>query len=879
LRRSSRADRLGLRPLLAALILSPLLAAATKAAGGNPRLGTDVRPTFESVWLEANPDQPNYKGTVKAEFDVAGKVDKFRMHARELTVQKATISGPGGSAAAKIEVLPPDQIALTPARPLAPGHYTLTLEFTNNYSVRAAALYRVKAGGHSYLFTQFEATEAREAFPCWDEPSFKFPWQISLTVPSAYVAVSNTPIEKEEPKGASRIVTFARTKPLPSYLIAIAVGPFDLVPIHGMSVPGNIVCVKGSSALAAEAASVAGPLLTGLEKYFGRPYPYDKLDLIAAPEFLYGAMENAGAIVFADRRLLLDPHGASATDRRALRGVIAHEMAHMWFGDLVTMSWWDDLWLNESFANWMAAKTVDRVFPEYRSGQNSLEGAFRAMETDARPSTGAMRRPIESEDNLSANANELTYNKGQAVLTMFEGWLGEERFRAGVAEYLKAHEWKNAVGTDLWTAISHASGDDINAAMSSFLDQAGVPLVSVQPLADGRVRLRQRRFFSSGATGTSTTLWRIPVVMSYPTGATMHQQRVWLTDSAATVALDGGARPDWILPNAGASGYYQWSVPSEMLTRMAADREKLTPEERIGFIRNLTPLLRAGMLAPESFLPLLAAFRDDTEPEVTASVIAGLEAIREPLVSADVEEAFGQQVRSQLRPCLERIGIDPRPAEIPAITLMRPRLLRALGDMGRDTEVRAWANATTDKILGGATVDPSLAEAALPLAAETGNAALLAKLTSRFESAAIPTDRAQYLTAMSSVREPSLVDQELKYVLTGPLRPQEVITLPEGLSAWPPSRDRIYRWMSSNYDSVVTRIPRHMVTRLVPVIRGCSSERVQSAEQFFAEPAHSFPGEKFTLSRIADGTDDCVRMSQRDGARFGAYLKSVAGRP
>jgi alanyl aminopeptidase len=867
------------RPLLAFAALAALLSSEAHAAGTNARLGNDVRPTFEAVSLETNPDRPDYRGTVKAEFDVTARVEKFRMHAREMTVQKATITGPGGTTPAKIEVLPPDQIALTPAAPLAPGHYTLTLEFTNNYSRRAAALYRVQTGGHSYLFTQFEATEAREAFPCWDEPSFKFPWQVTLTVPDAYLAVSNTTIEKEEKRGANRVVTFRKTRPLPSYLIAIAVGPFDQVPIRGMSVPGNVVCVKGSSALAAEAASVAGPLLTGLEKYFGRPYPYDKLDLIAAPEFLYGAMENAGAIVFADRRLLLDPHGASATDRRALRGVVAHEMAHMWFGDLVTMSWWDDLWLNESFASWMASKTMDRVFPEYRSGQNSLEGAFRAMETDARPSTGAMRRPIESEDNLSANANELTYNKGQAVLTMFEGWVGVEKFRAGVAEYLKAHEWKNAVGTDLWTAISHASGDDINAPMSSFLDQAGVPLVSLQPLGDGKVRLRQRRFFSSGATGTSSTLWRIPVVMSYPSGGAMHQQRVWLTDSATTVALDGGAKPDWILPNAGSSGYYQWLVPADMLTRIAADRSKLTPEERIGFVRNLTPLLRAGLVAPESFLPLLAAFRDDTEPEVTAAVITGLEAIREPLVSPDLEDAYAQQVRSQLHPCLERIGTDAKAGEIPAITLMRPRLLRALGDMGRDTEVRAWANATTDKILAGATIDPSLAEAALPLAAQSGNAALLAKLTSRFESAAIPTDRAQYLTAMSSVRDPSLVDQELKYVLTGPLRPQEVITLPEGLAAWPPSRDRIYRWMTSNYDSVVTRIPRHMVTRMVPVIRGCSDERVQSAKDFFAVPAHSFPGSNFALSRISDATDDCVRLSQRDGARFGAYLKSMAGRP
>src|SRR5678815_5086903 len=232
------------------------------------------------------------------------------------------------------------------------------------------------------------------------------------------MAVSNTPIEKTTPAaGGMKTVVFRKTKPIPSYLVAIAVGPFEAVPIRGMAVPGNVICVQGASPLAKEAALAAPPILAALIKYFGRPYPYEKLDLIAAPEFLYGAMENAGAIVFADRRLLMDSKTGSAGEKRAMRSVIAHEMAHQWFGDLVTMRWWDDLWLNESFASWMAAKVMDQVYPTYRSGQNGFEGGYRARETDSRPSTGAMRQPIASEDNLSANANELTYNKGMAVLT------------------------------------------------------------------------------------------------------------------------------------------------------------------------------------------------------------------------------------------------------------------------------------------------------------------------------------------------------------------------------------------------------------------------------------------------------------------------------
>src|SRR5262245_9310169 len=314
---------------LAAVALFALLAPGGAALSA-PRLGDDVRPTFQAVALEVDPDRPDYRGAVSTELEVTKPVQRFRLHARSLHVTRVELHGESGEVKARADSVAPDQVAIVPAAPLAPGLYTLTLEFTNRYERRAAGLYRVEAGGRSYLFTQFEATEAREAFPCWDEPEFKIPWQLTLTVPAAHLAVSNTPIESETANGPRKTVVFQRTKPLPSYLIAIAVGPLETVPIRGLSVPGRVVTVQGGARLADEAVRVTPPILASLERYFGRPYPYEKLDLIAAPEFLYGAMENAGAVVFAERRLLLDPH-ASPDDRKSLRGVIAHELAHMWF--------------------------------------------------------------------------------------------------------------------------------------------------------------------------------------------------------------------------------------------------------------------------------------------------------------------------------------------------------------------------------------------------------------------------------------------------------------------------------------------------------------------------------------------------------------------
>src|SRR5262249_31949206 len=280
-------------------------------------------------------------------------------------------------------------------------------------------------------------------------------------------------------------------------------------------------------------------------------------------------------------------------------------------------------------------------------GQSQLLGSQRAMDTDSRPSTAAMRQPIASEDNLSSNANELTYNKGRAVLAMFEGWLGPEKFRAGVLKYIAAHEWANATGSDLWTALSEASGDDINAAMSSFLDQPGVPDVKVEDLGNGSVRLSQRRFDASGQHAY-TQKWRVPVILTWPDGAAMKTQRAWLTDSTMVVKLDGGVSPKWIYPNAGASGYYGWNLPAEKIAAIAADRRRLAPIERVGFLRVLPLELRAGRIRADQFLELVGQFRDDTEPEVLQAAIAALEALRDPLVTASLAEPFAVRVRGAL---------------------------------------------------------------------------------------------------------------------------------------------------------------------------------------------------------------------------------------
>jgi alanyl aminopeptidase len=886
--------RSNLRSLLALLTLVASTAAPrVRADAPPPRLDLTAVPTEQSVDLTCDPEKPDYSGSVTIALDVKQPTQELRFHARALTIDEAELkSASATSKPTAIEKLAPDQARLRFAAPLAAGHYTLTMKFHNAYNTRAISLYKVVTGGHSYLFTQLEDTEAREAFPCWDEPSFKIPWHMTLRVPAADLAVSNTPVASEKRDGDMKAVVFEATKPLPSYLIAIAVGPFETVPIPGMGVPGRVITVQGASRMAGDAARAAGPLLKSLERYFGRPYPYAKLDLIAAPEFLYGAMENAGAIVFADRALLLDPATTSPSLRNRVFGTMAHEMAHMWFGDLVTMKWWDDLWLNESFATWMGTRTMDDVFPDDREGVGQMFSEQRAFTTDSRPSTRAMRGKIVGNTSLGETANELTYNKGCAVLTMFEGWVGPEKFRAGVLDYLKAHEWSNAEGRDLWLTIGKQSGEDIDAAMASFLDQAGVPLVTLEPAGGGKVKLSQRRFLTVGGESGDPTRWRVPVILRYPANGALQTKRVWLSGADTVTDLGVPQMPAWIMPNAGGSGYYRWRVPDAMREALiAAARSQLSERERIDVISNLTAQMRAGAEPGDQYLQMVATMADDPEPEVLRADMESLDENRIPLSTPRSAPALQAYVRTTFDPALHRLGMTPRAGELPGAAESRGMLLRLLGDAGQSAPVLAFAES-----LGAvyrrspASVPPSLVDAVMVLAARRGDRTKFDDYRKHFESATVPSDRGLYLAGLGCFRDPALRAAALDYCLHGPLRPQEAQVIPASMSEtglllanargnggeFP---DDVMQWTLDHWDALAAKMPPNFASRNLRLTSGCSKERLATVEQFFSDPKHDQVGVQATLHRLADAMEECAGLHDREAERVEKWLGAAAGSP
>lgn len=860
--------------LALAVLAGSLLSAVSRA--DIVRLDPAVHPVEESVALTLDADRTSYSGRVEIQLRVDKAASRIQFHARGPVFDEVVLR-PRGASPVDVRIDRGDDglVTLTPEQALPAGEYTLRIRFHNDFNTQAVGLYRMAYQGKGYLFTQFEAVDARRAFPCWDEPGFKIPWQLTLRVPRQQVAVANTPIQSSRADGEWKIVRFRRTPPLPSYLLALAVGPLESVPIDGLSVPGRIYTVQGQSGLAKMAVGMTPGILRALESYFGRPYPYAKLDLIAIPEFWYGAMENAGAVTFADRILLMDPAQASVADRRRMVDVIAHELAHMWFGDLVTMQWWDDLWLNETFASWMADKISVQLYPELEVDLRGRRRASDVMRTDARPSTRAIRQPVTDTASLLSDVG-LSYEKGRAVMEMVEQWIGPDVFQRGIRDYLRAHAWGNATGADLWNALSAASGKDLASVMESFLDQSGLPLIRVSPAGPTSVNISQSRFLNVGVEAPDRQ-WVLPVHIRFGGVGGIAERTILLSGKQARVDL--GRKADWVLPQVGGLGYYRWTVPDSMLRRLAErSAELLAPTERITFVGNAGALMQGGEISGGEYLRLLGEFAADPEPEVTTTLLGQLQDVRGAFVTTALRPQFAKYVRRTLGPVLHRIGLEPRPGEAQAVADMRPHLLVWLGYYGKDPEVLDFARRQAGRYLDDpSAVAPAIVDAALRLSAAAGDASLFDTYQRRFESATNPVDRLRFLTSLGAFESPQLRQRFLAYLLGNSVRPTEIFRALRGGWNTEEEAQETFDWVRVNYSKLEAGLPPEFMAFVPYVAGGCSLTRLQAGREFFSQPEHQAPGTLANLARVADQVTDCVHLRQREGESVADYLREVAG--
>ncbi len=869
---------------LGALLLLPLLSPSHSAAETvDPlRLTREVEPVAQSVELTLDPAKDDFSGRVLVDLQANQPFTRFRLHAQDLTFGTATLTGSDDQTVvlhAEVTDAPHSLATLTAPRELAAGHYRLTIDFTARFTRDGLGLYKTVSRGDPYLFTQLQDIHARKAFPCWDEPSFKIPWQVTLTVPAALEAVSNAAVAYETRAGDWKTIHFGRTPPMPSYLVALAVGPFEYVPVPGLAVPGRIITPKGQSALAAEAAKVAPPILARLEEYFGIPYPYAKLDQLAVPEYVYGAMENAGLITWTDRGLLLDSAKAPFTTRRWLATTTAHEMAHMWYGNLVTMAWWDDLWLNESTADWIAGRIVEHQYPEFRVQINESRAVKSAMRTDALPSVTAIRRKVTADSDLAQLADVLTYNKGKGILTMVENWIGPAPFRAAMRAYFLKHRWGNTIATDLWDAFSATSGDDITGMLAGFIEQPGVPLVSFALEPDGQLRLTQRRFNNLGDPQLPGQ-WRIPVILNWSRHGEIHRERILLTEPTQVVRIPGLAEADWIYPNADESGYYRWSLSPALNARLARQAAALAPIERVGLLDNVSALFNAGLIDGSDYLAYVTSFGRDLDPDVNAGVSGSVAGLDNTFINDQSRDAYEAYRRAILRPILDRLGLQPKPDEPASHGPLRVTLYNALGYTGADPEIVAECRRLAALCLANpAQVDPTLRGTALSVTAYHGDAVHLAALKALFEKPQTPAFRSSLIGALGSFRDPALAREVLAYSLTPAMNSTEFLRIVNGLAGTRALRELCVDWAMRNWDAIAAKAPPEYTAGLISIVGGAEPPLFNKFKAFLLDPARKTEFSEVNIAKATDRLNTRLRLREKEQANIVKYLETFAGQP
>ncbi len=842
-----------------------------KAEADPYRLDPNVAPTFQQLTLAIDPQETDYSGSTVIELVITSATDQIRLHAQDIDITTIALGQGTRNIAISHESGEHGILLIKAEEALNTGAYTLRIEFKNNFDTDGEGINRTEHEGDGYIFSQFESIHARKSFPCFDEPGYKYPWQLTISVPTGVTAVTNTPIGSSSETEGWVTTAFKETPALPSYLIAVAVGPFEFVDIPGMSIPGRVVTPRGMSALAKVAVETTPPLLASLENYFGQPYPFAKLDLIATFQSFSGAMEHPGAITYSDFYLLLD-ETASQRQKTTLIRITAHELAHQWFGNLVTMNWWDDLWLNESFADWMGDKTMEEVYPDAGGDLSELRKVFRIMDFDAQTTTKPIRHKFKATDDFSDGV-VLSYYKGKSVITMFERAIGERAFREGVVRYLQKYSRKNADAADFWASMNLGAEFDFAAALATFIDFAGIPLVSVSKTSDRVFEFTQSRFLSGGMD-LEYPAWIIPVTYRYRMGNDILEGSLLLDEASKTVEFENDVQ--WFLPNANQQGYYRWQIPDDMLTALSAETTRvLTERERMGLVSNLWALLSSNKLDGGSFVESILNLSSDTAPSVITALIDQLNNIDDTFVTEDLESVFAKYIRATLRPTLERIGavsIRDEPAEQAAL---RPEVLFWLADFGADEDARAFVSDYVERFLSGDIPSSALVEMSLRNQARRGDQALFDKYITLLESASSPGEQLRYLQAVGSFRDPVIVAQVLAYIATNPLKPNDIVQILRRVAALDENHDMFFDWLMANDTYLRERLPEGTMGNLPYLVSSCSEENLKSIRNFYGDESRAAPGIETALIQQEESVRDCAQLRHREQESVANYLKSL----
>ena len=870
-----------------------LFAQGAFGAGQPPRLRLsevqNIRPASYKVALTLNPLEDTFSGSIEIQLDIEQSTDTIWLNANKLEIADAGVHIPGQRLAATVLPGGDDFVGFHFAAALPAGSAIMEISYSGRIRTGSSAgIFRSDDAGNHYLFTQFESTDARDAFPCFDEPSYKVPWSLTLHIPARMHAVSNTPIENEILENENHTIVFKQTKPLPSYLVAFAVGPFEFVEagFAGRNhVPVRIITPKGKADQAKYAAEVTATILTRLEDYFGIAYPYEKSDQLAIPvTFGFGAMENAGLVTYSQNLLLANPGTDTIARQRGYAGVAAHELAHQWFGDLVTPAWWNDIWLNEAFATWMSGKILAEWHPEWSTRVNNVGAKLGAEGQDSLLSARKIRQEIETKNDISNAFDGITYQKGAAVIGMFESYMGTDNFRRGIQAYMKRYAFKNATAGDFLDAVSTGGKQNVTQAFSTFLNQAGVPLVSVSlDCKQGApvVHLAEQRYLPQGSQGAADHIWQIPVCIRYGTGTAGESECTLLTQAAADWKLKTASCPTWIEANNHAVGYYRTDYQGGLLDALVAAGvdQRLDAEERVDFMGNAESLLGAGKLSAAQALGMVNIFHADPERQVVQSALSvALRPWRHEVPESLVPN-YQRFLLKNFQARAHEIGWIAKPGESDDVKLLRPVLVRAMATAGGDRELAGEARALAAKWFENhGAIEPDVTPAVLGTAAYYGDKALFDKFLEAYQTSKDRQERQRILGAMTSFRDPAAIAAGFNALLSGEvpfIQGTQLLFAGQGQEA---THKMAFEFLKAHYEEIVAKRPQGGGSDFGARLPGvgasyCDAQSKQELEAFFAPRIDKFTGGPRSLTQTLERIDVCIAEKNSDEASVKAFLE------
>jgi puromycin-sensitive aminopeptidase len=841
------------------------------------RLAGGARPRRYEIELTPDLSTSRFDGHEVVTLDVAEPGHQLVCHAVELQISDARLETPSGTMLVGRVTLDDElhRATITFDEVLEPASgYRLFVRFTGVLNDHLHGFYRstfmAEDGTEQVIaVTQFEPADARRAFPCWDEPEFKACFAVSLIVDDELTALSNGGVASEEPlEGGRRRVRFRETMVMSTYLVAFVVGPFELTaPDDVDGVPLRVAAVPGKRALTGYAREAGAHALRFLSQYFELPYPADKIDHVAIPDFAFGAMENLGCVTYRENALLINPDEASQLELQRVAMVVAHETAHMWFGDLVTMRWWNGIWLNEAFATFMELAVTDHFRPEWQVWTAFGTSKAAALATDGLRNTRPVEFPVGRPEEAEAMFDVLTYQKGGAVLRMLEQYLGAETFRKGISHYLTVHAYANTETGDLWDAIEAVSGEPVRAIMETWILQGGYPLISVRPGEDlASIHLSQERFlYNSSGAGREDggERWAVPVNLRASVGGVVQRQRLLVDGASATVNFDGPV--DWIVVNEGGWGFYRVRYDPGLLGRLVTTglASVCDPLERMGMLVDSWAGVVAGRAALDEWVEIVESLGAEEDPDVWAAAGSALGLL--DLIAADGpdREALQAFVREVAGPAWARLRWDPSPSEPERLGITRGRLVSLLGLIGADPSLRREALERFDRFLSERTgLAPDLLTPIAHVMAASAGEPGWNLLLERYRAAATPQDKVRYLQALPSTPDHGLLARTLELALSDEVRTQDAPFLVAGVMSNRAGGALAWSWMERHWERLQERLPPSLIARIFEGITALVDPAVAQAVHAFAA-SHELPLAGPRVDQLLERMDINVALAGR----------------